>query len=232
MIWKWYEGSVAVLFLPNMRHQTAPQTSRSFPLPPRLSSGRHPDHHQPAAQVPAAVGASSEEAHLQRHVLLPQAQQDSLHLDAAALLLLLHLHLEFRRQSGQNPIPLEGLVKTGERGTVWQIMNSEWSSCMVKRSHKDTFNSVMNNRATTDNDLSNRHLPVHISLRGWAFLKHKLWQPETLFSQHYIWRFSWDCKYRALFCNIPNIVNVFMSETLYSIHDRCRSVIRVFVQII
>lgn len=98
-------------------------TSGSFPLPPHLSSGRHSDRHQPAAQVTAAVRASSEEVHPKRHVLLPQAQQDSVHLDQTGLLLLVHLQSRF--DSGQRPISVEGLVKTGERGTVWKVMDGE-----------------------------------------------------------------------------------------------------------
>lgn len=98
-------------------------TSGSFPLPPHLSSGRHSDCHQPAAQVPAAVRASSEEVHPQWHVLLPQAQQDSVHLDQTGLLLL--VHLQSRLDSGQRPVSVEGLVKTGERGTVWKVMDGE-----------------------------------------------------------------------------------------------------------
>lgn len=97
-----------------------------FALPPHLSSGRHPDHHQPAAKVPAAVRASSEEIPAKRHVLLPQAQQDSFHLDTTGLLLLFLL-LEFRVSSGEKPVPLEGLAETRERGTVRQIRDIEWS---------------------------------------------------------------------------------------------------------
>lgn len=39
------------------------------------------------------------------------------------------------------------------------------SSCVVKRSHKDTFNLVMNSRATSDKDLPDRHLLTHFNER-------------------------------------------------------------------
>lgn len=189
------------------------QTSCSFPLPPHLSSGRHPDHHQPAAQVPAAVRASSEEVHPQRHVLLPQAQQDGLHLDTTGLLL---FHLEFRRSSGQKPIPLEELVKTRERGAVWQVMDSECCTFLLsaeERMYREdgsecSFPNIMCGekkpwRDFKASDEQQSHygqilvlytliVLTHISLRGWAFLTSKLWQPET---QKNIRMFAWDCKY-------------------------------------
>lgn len=157
---EWYRGSAVMLCF----HKETADWPSDLPLISFFSPppGWHPDHHQPAAQVPAAVRASSEEVSLQWHVLLPQAQQDNHHLDTSTLHL---LHLEFRLESGQNPIPLEGLVKTGERGAVWQIMNT-WctmrtghkrdvtNSCTsaMTKSHQDTLNSSMNNGATTNKD--------------------------------------------------------------------------------
>lgn len=145
-------------------------TSCSFPLPPRLSSGRHPDCHQPAAKDPAAVRASAEEAHPQRHVLLPQAKQDHFHLDQTGLLL---IHLQSRSNSGQKPIAMEGLAKTRERSAVWKVMDIEYRTLLpnaeermcgdrrsdfqtsrsMKRSHEDTLKSTANNRAVTNQDL-------------------------------------------------------------------------------
>lgn len=90
-----------------------------------LLSGRHPDHPQPAAQIPAANRASSEEVNAQRLVLLPQAQQDSFRWDTTDLLFLFLLFLELRHSSRQKPIPLERLVKERESGKVWKVMSSE-----------------------------------------------------------------------------------------------------------
>lgn len=59
------------------------------------------------------------------------------------------------------------LLSAEERSEV--TCAASCTSRMVKRSHKDTCNSVTNNRAAADKDLLNRHLIVHISLRGWAF---------------------------------------------------------------
>lgn len=90
-----------------------------------LSSGRYPDHPQPAAQIAAAIRASSEEVNAQWLVLLSQVQQDSFRWDTTGLLFLFFLFLELRHSSRQKPVPLERLVKERESGTVWKVMSSE-----------------------------------------------------------------------------------------------------------
>lgn len=90
-----------------------------------LSSGRYPDHPQPAAQIAAAIRASSEEVDAQWLVLLSQVQQDSFRWDTTGLLFLFFLFLELRHSSRQKPVPLERLVKERESGTVWKVMSSE-----------------------------------------------------------------------------------------------------------
>lgn len=90
-----------------------------------LSSGRYPDHPQPAAQIAAAIRASSEEVDAQWLVLLSQVQQDGFRWDTTGLLFLFFLFLELRHSSRQKPVPLERLVKERESGTVWKVMSSE-----------------------------------------------------------------------------------------------------------
>lgn len=90
-----------------------------------LSSGRYPDHPQPAAQIAAAIRASSEEVDAQWLVLLSQVQQDSFRWDTTGLLFLFFIFLELRHSSRQKPVPLERLVKERESGTVWKVMSSE-----------------------------------------------------------------------------------------------------------
>lgn len=90
-----------------------------------LSSGRYPDHPQPAAQIAAAIRASSEEVDAQWLVLLSEVQQDSFRWDTTGLLFLFFLFLELRHSSRQKPVPLERLVKERESGTVWKVMSSE-----------------------------------------------------------------------------------------------------------
>lgn len=110
---------------------TSSCTSCSFPLPPHLSSGRHPDCHQPAAQEPAAVRVPSEEVHPQRPVLLPKAEQDRVHLEQTGLVL---VHLQSRSNSGQKPVTVEGLAEAGERAAVWEVMDSECRTfCLMLR---------------------------------------------------------------------------------------------------
>lgn len=131
---------------------TEPQTSCSFPLPLHLSSGRHPDHHQPAAQNSAAVRAASEEARLQWHVVLPQAQQDDSHLVASVLHLI--LNLEFRRWSRQNPVTLEGLVKTWQRSAVWQVKDTKLCNYLLSAEEEEVPGGE-------DGGKSHVNLPVH-----------------------------------------------------------------------
>lgn len=123
-------------------------TSCSFPLPPHLSSGRHPDCHQPAAEEPAAVRAPSEEVHPQRHVLLPPAKQDPFHLEQTSLLL---IHLQSRSNSGQKPITMEGLVKAGERNAVWKVMDLEYRTLLPNAEERmcaDRWSDFQTSRST------------------------------------------------------------------------------------
>lgn len=132
-----------------------------------LTSGRHPDHPQPAAQIPAAIRASSEEVNAQRLVLLPQAQQDSFRWDTTGLLFLFLLFLELRHSSRQKPIPLERLVKERESGKVWKVMSSEERAWGLWGHLKASIEQLI--RFEQNIFLSNLN-PSHI-------FKAELWQP-------------------------------------------------------